>query len=136
MAKKKKKELKGQDLMRDIEAEYMKAAIPDFNVGDTIDVGVLIREGGKERVQVFNGVCIARKGTSNRETFTVRRIVQGEGVERIFQLHSPNIQSIQVVRQGKAGRARLYYLRKRTGRSARITEEMRTSEGEAESKAK
>ena len=118
-------QLKGQELLRTIEAQYMKQRIPHFRVGDTLDVGVRIREGNKERVQTFRGVCIARKGSGSRETFAVRRIVQGEGVERLFPLHCPSIESVKVVRQGRARRARLHYLRQRTGRSARLKEDLR-----------
>ena len=116
---------KGQELIRSIEKAYMKTNLPAFRVGDTLDVAVRIHEGGKDRIQVFSGTCIARKGGSNRETFTVRRIVQGEGVERIFPLHSPNIESIKVVRRGRVRRAKLNYLRKRTGRASRLHEDMR-----------
>ena len=119
------KELKGQDLIRSVEQDYMKERVPHFRIGDTLEVGVRIREGGQERVQVFTGVCIGRRGGGNRETFTVRRIVQGEGLERIFPLHSPNVNSIKVVRQGKVRRAKLNYLRQRTGRSARVSEDLR-----------
>lgn len=121
-----KKVLKGQELIRSIENEYVRPNVTAFRVGDTLDVAVKIREGGKERIQVFSGTCIARKGASNRETFTVRRIVQGEGVERIFPLHSPSIESIKVVRRGRAKRAKLHYLRERTGRASRLHEDMRT----------
>jgi large subunit ribosomal protein L19 len=124
MAKKKAK-LKGQDLMRAVEEEYVKPNIPPFRVGDTLDVGVKIREAGKERVQVFTGTCIARKGSGSRETFTVRRIVQGEGVERVFPLHSPSVASIKVVRRGRARRAKLHYLRSRVGRASRVPEDLR-----------
>ncbi|MGD2174342.1 MAG: 50S ribosomal protein L19 [Candidatus Brocadiaceae bacterium] len=116
---------KGQDLMRLVEQPYMRDDIPSFRVGDTLDVGVRIREGGRERVQVFRGVCIARKGSGNRETITVRRIVQGEGVERILPLHSPSIDHIKVVRRGRARRAKLHYLRQRTGRATRVQEDLR-----------
>jgi len=121
-----KKALKGQDLIRSIEQPYMKPSIASFNVGDTLDVAVKIREGGKDRIQVFSGVCIGRKGSGNRQTFTVRRIVQGEGVERIFPLHSPNIESIKVVRRGRVRRAKLNYLRLRTGRATRVDEDLRS----------
>jgi large subunit ribosomal protein L19 len=117
--------LKGQDLLRSIEQGHMKSDIPDFRIGDTLDVAVHIREGGKGRTQVFTGVCIARKGNGSRETFTVRRIVQGEGVERIFPVHSPSIESIKVVRRGRVRRAKLHYLRGRTGRAARVREDLR-----------
>jgi large subunit ribosomal protein L19 len=117
---------KGHDVLRSIEQVYMKSAVPSFRVGDTLDVGVRISEAGRERVQVFTGVCIARKGSGNRETFTVRRIVGGEGVERVFPLHSPSIESITVVRRGRVRRAKLHYLRERTGRATRVQEDMRT----------
>ena len=122
---KKKAQPSGQDLIASLEQEQMKPDVPPFNVGDTLDVGVTIREADKERVQVFTGTCIARKGGGIRETFTVRRIVQGEGVERVFPLHSPSIQSIKVVRRGRVRRAKLHYLRERKGRSARVKEDMR-----------
>ena len=122
---KKEAQPSGQDLIASVEQEQMKPDLPPFNVGDTLDVGVTIREADKERVQVFTGICIARKGGGIRETFTVRRIVQGEGVERVFPLHSPSIQSIQVVRRGRVRRAKLHYLRERKGRSARVKEDMR-----------
>jgi large subunit ribosomal protein L19 len=128
---KKQEQLKGQDLLRSIESETMRAKVPEFRVGDTLNVGVKIREGGKERVQVFTGVCIARKGSGNRETFTVRRLVQGEGVERVFPLHSPNIESVKVTRQGRVRRAKLHYLRGRTGRAARVKEDLRKREEKA-----
>jgi large subunit ribosomal protein L19 len=125
MAEKKQHRLKGQDLIRAVEEDYVKARVPAFRVGDTVDVAVRIREAGKERTQVFSGTCIARKGGGNRETFTVRRIVQGEGVERVFPLHSPNIESIKVRRRGRARRAKLHYLRQRTGRASRVQEDVR-----------
>ena len=121
----KKKQLSGRELIACIEHEQMKAEVPSFNVGDTLDVGVTIREADKERIQVFTGTCISRKGEGIRETFTVRRIVQGEGVERIFPLHPPSIQSIKVVRRGRVRRAKLTYLRNRQGRSARLREDLR-----------
>lgn len=114
--------LKGQELLNSLEQEGMKQSIPEFGIGDTVDVAVRIQEGGKERTQVFQGVCIARKGRGLRETFTVRRIVQGEGVERIFPLHSPHVQRVDVVRKGKVSRAKLYYLRGRRGKAAKVEE--------------
>ena len=96
--------------------------IPEFQPGDTLRVNVRIKEGERERVQAFEGVCIARDGTGVNETFTVRKISFGEGVERVFPLHSPNIDAIVVVRRGKVRRAKLYYLRDRRGKSARIVE--------------
>jgi large subunit ribosomal protein L19 len=93
-----------------------------FQIGDTVDVHQRILEGQKERVQVFNGVVIARKGEGLRETFTVRRVVQGEGVERVFPLHSPKIAKIEVKRTGEVRRAKLYYLRERVGKATRLRE--------------
>jgi len=104
--------------------EVIKTDIPVFHVGDSVDVHVRIKEGDKERIQIFSGICIARKGGGLRETFTVRRIVEGEGVERIFPLHSPNVTKIEVKRAGKVRRAKLYYLRERVGKSTRIAEKL------------
>jgi len=104
--------------------EITKTDIPVFHIGDTVDVQVRIKEGDKERVQIFSGVCIARKGGGLRETFTVRRIVDGEGVERIFPLHSPNVVGITVKRAGKVRRAKLYYLRDRVGKATRVKERL------------
>ncbi len=126
-----KKRLKGQDLLRSIEARYLKEKVTSFRVGDALEVGVRITEGDKTRVQVFSGTCIGRKGDGNRETFTVRRIVQGQGVERIFPLHSPSIESIKVVRKGRVRRAKLNYLRERTGRAARVKEDLRVRKEDA-----
>jgi large subunit ribosomal protein L19 len=96
--------------------------LPQFDIGDTVDVHVRILEGEKERVQVFNGIVIARRGEGIREMFTVRRIVQGEGVERVFPLHSPKIAKVEVKRKGKTRRAKLYYLRDRVGKATRLRE--------------
>ena len=96
--------------------------IPDFQPGDTVIVNVKVKEGERERIQAFEGVCIARAGGGINENFTVRKISFGEGVERVFPLYSPNIDSIDVVRKGAVRRAKLYYLRGRTGKSARIAE--------------
>jgi large subunit ribosomal protein L19 len=105
-----------------VEETGLKKDIPDFTVGDTVDIHVRILEGQKERVQIFNGVVIGRKGEGMREMFTVRRIVQGEGVERVFPLHSPKIAKIEVKRTGRTRRAKLYYLRKRVGKATRLRE--------------
>ncbi len=96
--------------------------LPDFEVGDTVDVHVLIKEGDKERVQVFNGTVIGRRGRGPGETFTVRRIVQGEGVERVFPLNSPRLVGLDVKRKGVVRRAKLYYLRDRVGKATRVRE--------------
>ncbi|MDR0788297.1 MAG: 50S ribosomal protein L19 [Gemmatimonadota bacterium] len=101
--------------------EYLKE-VPDFRPGDTLRVNVRVREGDKERIQAFEGVCIARKNGGVSETFTVRKISGGVGVERIFPLHTPMIESIKVVRQGRVRRAKLYYLRNLRGKAARIKE--------------
>ena len=102
--------------------EYMRGDIPPFRPGDTLRVTVRVREGDKERLQAFEGVCIARRGSGVSETFTVRKISNGVGVERIFPVHSPMIAEIQVVRRGRVRRAKLYYLRHLTGKATRIRE--------------
>lgn len=106
-----------------IEQEQMKKKQPEFTPGDTVRVHVKVIEGGRERVQAFEGVVIGRKGGGIRETFTVRRISHGVGVERTFPLHSPRIDRIDLVRKGKVRQAKLYYLRKKVGREARIREQ-------------
>ena len=98
--------------------------IPEFAPGDTVKVNVKVKEGERERIQAFEGVCIARKGGGLSESFTVRKISFGEGVERVFPVHAPVVDSIEVVRRGKVRRAKLYYLRDRRGKSARITEKV------------
>ena len=105
-----------------VEQNDHKGDRPDFKIGDTIDVHQRILEGQKERIQVYNGVVIARRGEGARETFTVRRIVQGEGVERVFPLNSPKIAKIEVKRGGQTRRAKLYYLRDRVGKATRLRE--------------
>jgi large subunit ribosomal protein L19 len=102
-------------------------AIPDFQAGDTLRVNVKIKEGERERVQAYEGVCIARQGGGINESFTVRKISFGEGVERVFPIHSPMIESIEVKRRGVVRRAKLYYLRDRRGKSARIAERQMSS---------
>jgi large subunit ribosomal protein L19 len=115
------------DLIAELEAEQIAAlgkTIPDFKAGDTIRVGYKVTEGSRSRVQAYEGVCIARKGGSSlAASFTVRKISFGEGVERVFPLYSTNIDSIEVVRRGRVRRAKLYYLRTRRGKSARIAED-------------
>jgi large subunit ribosomal protein L19 len=103
------------------EAQYRKE-IPEFNIGDQVDVHQRILEGQKERIQIFSGTVIGRRGEGMRESFTVRRIVQSEGVERVFPLHSPKIAKVEVKRTGRVRRAKLYYLRKRVGKSTRLRE--------------
>lgn len=106
-----------------IERPHLKSTIPAFTPGDTVRVHLKIVEGGRERVQAFEGVVIARKGGGMRETFTVRRISHGVGVERTFPLHSPRIERIDVVRRGRVRQAKLYYLRGKVGREARVREQ-------------
>jgi large subunit ribosomal protein L19 len=108
--------------LTEIESSYLRSDIPDFRAGDTVKVHVKVSEGGKERVQIFQGIVIARRGSGTRETFTVRKISSGIGVERIFPLHGPVIDKIEVVRRGKVRRAKLYYLRGLRGKAARIEE--------------
>lgn len=109
-------------LMALVEEGNQKKDVPQFRIGDQVEVHQRILEGTKERVQVFAGVVIARRGSGMREMFTVRRIVQGEGVERIFPLHSPKIAKVEVKRTGEVRRAKLYYLRKRVGKATRLRE--------------
>ena len=110
------------EILDSVEARHLKSEVPHFEVGDTVDVHCRIVEGNKTRVQVFNGTVIARSGRGINETFTVRRMVGDEGVERIFPLHSPNAVDIRPLRSGKARRAKLYYLRKRSGKSVRLAQ--------------
>ena len=107
-------------MLDSVEFKSLKKNLPHFEVGDTVDVYCKIKEGDKERIQVFGGTVIARKGRGINQTFTVRRIVDNEGVERIFPIHSPNIVDIKAVRSGKTRRAKLYYLRKRSGKAVRL----------------
>lgn len=109
-------------LIAAIEKEYLKDNIQNFNIGDTVKVWVKVIEGTRERLQAFEGIVIARKNGGLRETFTVRRISYGVGVERTFPVHSPKISSIEIVRAGKVRRAKLYYLRSRSGKAAKIKE--------------
>lgn len=110
------------DRMSAIQREGLRDDIPEFRPGDTVRVSVRVREGDKERLQAFEGVCIGRRGAGVSETFTVRKISSGIGVERIFPLHSPNLAEVKVVRRGRVRRAKLYYLRKLSGKAARIQE--------------
>lgn len=110
------------EIIRSIEAQQLRNDIPEFHVGDTVRVQVKVVEGSRERLQAFEGTVIARRNGSIRETFTVRRTSYGVGVERTFPLHSPRVDSITVIRQGKVRRAKLYYLRTRSGKSAKVKE--------------
>ena len=110
------------DLIKSYENEQLKSELTPFNVGDTVKVHVRIKEGNRERIQVFEGIVIKRQGESNRETFTVRKISYGVGVERTFPVHSPKIEKIEVTRRGKVRRAKLFYLREGTGKATKVKE--------------
>jgi large subunit ribosomal protein L19 len=110
------------DNIHSITANQLKSDVPEFQVGDTVDIHVKVVEGNKERVQIFSGVCIKRHNDGINSTFTVRKISNGVGVERIFSLHSPKIEKIEVKRRGRVRRAKLYYLRNLQGKAARIKE--------------
>ena len=112
------------DIIKAIESEQLRTDLPFIEIGDYIKVHVKIKEGTRERIQVFEGTVIAKKGSSLRETFTVRRLSYGVGVERVFPVHSPKIEKIERVRKGKVRRAKLYYLRKRVGKAARVKERL------------
>jgi large subunit ribosomal protein L19 len=110
------------DIIRAIELEEMKKEVPQFNVGDTVKVHVKVKEGTRERIQVFEGTVLKRQSGGIRETFTVRRVAYGVGVEKTFPLHSPIVEKVEVVRRGKVRRAKLFYLRKRVGKAAKVKE--------------
>ena len=110
------------DIIKNIEAAQMKQSVPEFRVGDTVKVSAKIKEGNRERIQGFEGTVIKRQGGSNRETFTVRKLSNGVGVEKTWPLHSPFVEDITVVRRGKARRAKLFYLRGRIGKAAKVKE--------------
>ena len=113
------------DIIREIEAEQLKSQVDEFNVGDTVKVYGKIKEGNRERVQVFEGIVLKRQGGSSRETFTVRKTSNGIGVEKTWPVHSPNVERIEVVRRGKVRRAKLNYLRGRVGKKAMVKEAVR-----------
>ncbi|MDO5026300.1 MAG: 50S ribosomal protein L19 [Tissierellia bacterium] len=110
------------DIIKQLEKEQFKSDIPAFHVGDTIKVHYRIKEGNRERIQIFEGTVIKRQGGSNREAFTVRRLSYGVGVERTFLVHSPRVEKIEVTKQGKVRRAKLFYLRGRVGKAAKVKE--------------
>ena len=110
------------EIIRSIEAAQLKAEVPSFSVGDTVKVYAKIKEGNRERIQVFEGTVLKRQGGSSRETLTVRKNSNGSGVEKTWPLHSPNVEKIEVVRYGKVRRAKLSYLRKRVGKAAKVKE--------------
>ena len=110
------------DYIKNLEASQMKESVDEFNVGDTVKVHNRIKEGNKERIQIFEGTVVKRQGGSNRETFTVRKISGGCGVEKTWPVHSPFVEKIEVVRKGKVRRAKIYYLRSRIGKAAKVKE--------------
>ena len=112
-------------IIDELEKPYMEKEVPDVNPGDTVKVFVRIVEGNKERIQAFEGTVIARKGSGVAETFTVRRVSYGVGVERVFPIHSPNVKDVKVIRRGRVRRAKLYYLRDRVGKAAKVKEQIR-----------
>lgn len=113
------------DIIREIEAEQLKSQVDDFNVGDTVRVYGKIKEGNRERIQMFEGIVLKRQGGSSRETFTVRKSSNGIGVEKTWPVHSPNVEKVEVVRRGKVRRAKLNYLRDRVGKKAKVKEAVR-----------
>ncbi len=110
------------DIIKTIEDQYLKKEVPKFNIGDTVKVSVKVKEGNRERIQQFEGTVIQKRGGGVNKTFTVRRLSYGVGVERTFLIHSPKIEGVQVVRRGRVRRARLYYLRDRIGKAAKVKE--------------
>jgi large subunit ribosomal protein L19 len=113
------------DALKTISQDSVKKELPAFEIGDTVRVDVNIREGDHERIQAFEGTVIARKGSGISETFTVRRVSYGVGVERVFPIHSPNVKGVKVVRKGDVRRAKLYFLRSRVGKAAKVKEQIR-----------
>lgn len=113
------------EIIKNIEAAQLKAEAPQFNVGDTVRVHAMIKEGNRERIQIFEGTVLKRQGGSNRETFTVRKSSNGVGVEKTWPLHSPHVVKVEVIRRGKVRRAKLNYLRDRVGKAAKVKERMR-----------
>ena len=112
------------DIIKNIEAAQLKAEVSEFNVGDTVKVYGKIKEGNRERIQVFEGTVIKKQGGSNRATFTVRKLSNGCGVEKTWPLHSPNVEKVEIVRKGKVRRAKLNYLRDRVGKAAKVREKI------------
>ena len=113
------------DALRLISQDSLKEEVPVIEIGDTVKVSVRVREGEKSRIQIFEGTVIARKGSGVSETFTVRRVSYGVGVERVFPIHSPNVAGVQIVRHGRVRRSKLYYLRDRVGKAAKVKEQIR-----------
>jgi large subunit ribosomal protein L19 len=123
------------NIIEQLEKEQLRTDLPDFNPGDTVKVNVRVKEGEKERIQAYEGVVIAKRNRGINSAFTVRKVSNGEGVERVFQTHSPLIESLTVIRRGDVRRAKLYYLRQRSGKSARIREKLVTKRPAQDAKA-
>jgi large subunit ribosomal protein L19 len=113
------------DAIYQLVSGQLKSEIPELNIGDTVKVSVKIKEGERERIQIFEGTIIARRGGGISESFTVRRISYGVGVERVFPIHSPNVEKVEIVRRGRVRRSKLYYLRDRVGKAAKVKEQLR-----------
>ena len=113
------------DIIKNIESAQLKAEVPEFRVGDTVRVHALIKEGNRERIQIFEGTVLKRQGGSTRDTFTVRKSSNGVGVEKTWPIHSPHVVKVEVIRQGKVRRAKLNYLRDRVGKAAKVKERVR-----------
>ena len=113
------------DIIKNIESAQLKAEVPEFRIGDTVRVHALIKEGNRERIQIFEGTVLKRQGGSTRETFTVRKSSNGVGVEKTWPIHSPHVVKVEVIRQGKVRRAKLNYLRDRVGKAAKVKERVR-----------
>ena len=113
------------DIIKNIESAQLKAEVPEFRVGDTVRVHALIKEGNRDRIQIFEGTVLKRQGGSTRETFTVRKSSNGVGVEKTWPIHSPHVVKVEVIRQGKVRRAKLNYLRDRVGKAAKVKERVR-----------
>ncbi len=118
-------DMNAQEIIRNIEKEQLKAEVPEFRVGDTVKVYGKIKEGNRERIQIFEGIVLKKQGGGNRITFTVRKLSNGVGVEKTWPLHSPNVEKVEVVRRGKVRRAKLFYLRGRVGKRAKVKERVK-----------
>ena len=124
------------DKIKLVESKFLKKDVPQFNIGDTVDVQMKIVEEGKSRIQTFEGIVIARAGSGLTESFTVRKVSYGEGVEMVFPLHSPSIDKVKLVKKGDVRRAKLYYLKRKVGKETKVEEKIEHSEGQASSKVR
>lgn len=122
-----------EKMLKIVEAKFLKKEMPQFNIGDTVDVQLKIVEEGKSRIQTFEGIVIARAGSGLTESFTVRKVSYGEGVEMVFPIHSPSIDKVKVVKRGDVRRAKLYYLKRKVGKETKVEEKIEHAEGQASS---